>query len=66
MPDPRISNLARTLVEYSTRVKPGDHVAIMTQPVAMPLAEEVYRFALKAGGYPYVQLGGLRRIKFST
>jgi len=67
MPDPRISNLARTLVEYSTRVKPGDHVAIMTQPVAMPLAEEVYRFALKAGGYPYVQLGGLRsRVETET
>lgn len=60
MPDPRISNLARTLVEYSTRVKPGDHVVILTQPIAMPLAEEVYRYALKAGGYPYVQLGGLR------
>jgi aminopeptidase len=59
MNDPRLANLARILVEYSTEVKPGDHVAIISQPVAMPLVEEIYRKVLAAGGYPYVQLGGL-------
>ncbi|MGD8731615.1 MAG: aminopeptidase [Anaerolineales bacterium] len=60
MADPRLTNLARILVEYSTKVKKGDRVAIFTQPVAMPLVEAIYRQVLKAGGYPYVQLGGLR------
>jgi aminopeptidase len=60
MTDRRLTNLARTLVEYSTEVKPGDHVAIIAQPAAMPLIEQIYRYTLAAGGYPYVQLGGLR------
>jgi aminopeptidase len=60
MADPRLANLARILVEYSTKVKKGDRVAIFTQPVAMPLVEQIYLEVLKAGGYPYVQLGGLR------
>jgi len=60
MADLRLINLAKTLVHYSTEVKPGDHVGILTQPVALPLAEEVYRQALAAGGYPHVLLGGLR------
>ncbi len=60
MIDPRLTNLARILVTYSTRVEPGDRVAILTQPAAMPMVEEVYRQVLAAGGYPYVLLGGLR------
>ena len=60
MADFRVTNLAKTLVHYSTAVKPGDHVGILTQPLALPLAEEVYRQVLAAGGYPYVLLGGLR------
>ena len=60
MSDPRHTNLADILVSYSTRVKPGDRVGILAQPVAMPLVEEVYRKVLAAGGHPYVFLGGLR------
>ena len=60
MADPRLTNLARILVEHSTKVKKGDRVAVLTQPVAMPLVEAVYSEVLKAGGFPYVQLGGLR------
>ena len=59
MADDRLVNLARILVEYSTEIKPQDHVAIYAQPVAMPLVEQVYRQVLAAGGYPYVQLGAL-------
>jgi aminopeptidase len=60
MADPRLTNLARILVEHSTKVREKDRVAILTQPVAMPLVEAIYQQVLKAGGYPYVQLGGLR------
>jgi len=60
MPDPRHTRLADVLVNYSIHVKPGDRVGILTQPIAMPLVEEIYRKILQAGGFPYVQLGGLR------
>ena len=60
MPDIRHTRLADVLVNYSIKVKQGDRVAINTQPIAMPLVEEVYRKVLQAGGFPYVQLGGLR------
>lgn len=60
MADPRLTNLAQILVEYSTKVKKGDRVAIRTQPVALPLVAEIYKQVLQAGGLPYVQLGGLR------
>ncbi len=60
MPDIRHTRLADVLINYSITVKPGDRVAIFTQPSAMPLVEEIYRKILQAGGFPYVQLGGLR------
>jgi aminopeptidase len=60
MPDLRHTRLADLLINYSIRVKPGDRVGIFTQPAALPLVEELYRKILQAGGFPYVQLGGLR------
>jgi aminopeptidase len=60
MPDSRHANLARILVNYSTKVKTGDHVAIFSQPAAIPLVREVYREVLRAGGFPYYLLGGLK------
>jgi aminopeptidase len=56
MTDPRIANLARILVQYSTKVQKGDKVAISgypLEPVATPLIREVYREVLLAGGYPH-------------
>lgn len=60
MPDIRHTRLADILVNYSIKVKPGERVGIFTQPPAMPLVEQIYRKVLQAGGFPYVQLGGLR------
>ncbi|HKY78370.1 MAG TPA: aminopeptidase [Anaerolineales bacterium] len=57
MPDPRVEKLAKTLVEYSVQVKPGDWVVISSQPIAEPLVREVYRYILRAGGRPSVLLG---------
>jgi aminopeptidase len=54
MVDPRTEKLARTIVEYSSKVKPGDWVVISTHKLAEPLAAEVLRFTLRAGGYPSV------------
>ncbi|GAB4425023.1 MAG: aminopeptidase [Anaerolineales bacterium] len=54
MPDPRVINLANVLVNYSTKVQPGDWVQIVTTHAAMPLVNELYKAILAAGGYPAV------------
>lgn len=57
MSDPRIQNLAKTLVHYSTRVKANDKVMIRgfpLEPIATPLIAEVFREVLKAGGHPHI------------
>lgn len=50
MTDPRIERLARTLVTYSVAVQPGDTVALLTDVSGMPLAYEVYKEVIRAGG----------------
>ena len=54
MTDPRFAKLADVLVNYSTGVKPGDLVRLSGPAVGRPLLVELYRAALKAGGYPFV------------
>ncbi len=52
MSDPRIENLAKILVNYSVKVKPGDWVVVSANTVAQPLVTEVIRNVLRSGGYP--------------
>lgn len=54
MSDPRIDAWARTLVTYSTGVKPGDVVAIEGDIAARDLLGALYRETLRAGGFPVV------------
>lgn len=54
MTDPRLDAWARTLVNYSTRVKPGDTVAIEGDVAARPLLRAIHRETLRAGGLPIV------------
>lgn len=56
MRDPRLAKLADVLVNYSVGVKKGDLVRINGSPIALPLAVEVYRAVLLAGGHPMVRL----------
>ncbi len=60
MADPRVEKLAKTMVEYSVKVKPKDWVVISTSMTAEPLAAEVLRYVLRAGGYPSIQMGSDR------
>jgi len=53
MSDPRLHKLADVLVNYSTRVKKGDLVAIRGDPVAWPAIEAAFVSVLKAGGNPF-------------
>jgi aminopeptidase len=52
MPDSRHERLADVLVGYSAGVREGDLVTLETSTLASPLALELYRAVLAAGGYP--------------
>jgi aminopeptidase len=55
--DKRWKRLGEILVNYSTRVKPGERVMIaMIEIETWPLAQAVYEAAVKAGAYPQIQL----------
>jgi len=54
MSDPRIKKLAELLVNYSAKVQPGEWVFINSHIIAEPLANEVLRAVLEAGGLPQV------------
>jgi len=54
--DPRLSNLARILVQYSLEIKPGDIFKIAAEPVAAPLVKAVYEEAIKCGANIFTQI----------
>ncbi len=55
MVDERISRIAEILVDYSTQIKKGDRVQIVTDYEAKDLALEVYKLALQRGAYVRVK-----------
>jgi aminopeptidase len=56
MPDPRLSRLARVLVDYSIDVQPNERVAISAPTLAAPLVEAVFLRVLERGGFPHLLL----------
>ncbi len=52
----RVAKLAEVLIDYSLNIKPGDRLAILAPVPAIPLAREVYRAALRAGGHPVARI----------
>lgn len=56
MTDDRVKQLADILINYSTKVKAGDHVVIRSTPLARPLIEEMYRLIVRNGAHPVLQL----------
>ncbi len=56
MRDPRLDQLAKVLVHYSTQIKPGQLVRLSGDVVALPLIEALYEEVLRAGANPYVKL----------
>lgn len=51
MVDPRIEKAADILVNYSTRVKEGESVQIITSPIAQDLTLEIYKKVIQKGAY---------------
>ena len=64
MPDPRIANLAKVIVDYSVGIKPGDQVFLTATPAAAPLIQEVYKLIMQRGGHltPIISLPGMNPI----
>jgi aminopeptidase len=56
MADHRTVNLAKTLVNYSVKVRTGDWVIIKASPQGSPLALEVYKEVVAAGGHPSINM----------
>ncbi len=56
MKDPRISKLAKNLVNYSIAVGKEDKVLIEATDISSELVEEIVKEVYAAGGYPFVQL----------
>src|SRR5207247_7047206 len=56
MSDPRLARLGELIVGYSIGLKPGQVIRIDSPSVSTPLAEELYRASLLAGGYPYASV----------
>jgi aminopeptidase len=54
--DPRVTNLARVLVQHSAAVREGDVCTIEGESAAEPLLQAVYEEVLRAGGNPIVQM----------
>ena len=54
MTDSRVDKFAQILVDHSTRVKPGDRVAITATTLAEPLVKALYGWILERGGHPHV------------
>jgi aminopeptidase len=54
--DPRVENLAKILVGYSTKVGEGDTVVIDGESAAEPLLLAIYEETLKAGGNPMMNV----------
>jgi len=47
---------ARLMVDYSTRIKPGERVAITSSTAALPFLKELYRVVVARGAYPHILL----------
>ena len=56
MRDPRVARLGELIVSYSLGLEKGQILRVDVPPVAAPLAVELYRAALAAGGHPYANV----------
>lgn len=50
MPDPRLARMAKLIVDYSVKVKPGDKVFTHSTTAAAPLLLKLGKCILRAGG----------------
>jgi aminopeptidase len=56
MKDPRIEQLAKTLINYSVELKPGENILIETIGSELPLAKALIKETFLAGGLPFLTI----------
>ena len=56
MKDPRYTQLAEQVVNYSVRVQPGEHVNLRMQDIPDAMIVELIRAVRRAGGVPHVDI----------
>ncbi len=56
MRDPRVNQLANILLNYSTRVEPGETVLIISTELGKPLVESLFQKVLSKGAFPLLKL----------
>ena len=56
MPDPRQTQLAETLIQYSCAIEPGDKILIEAIDIPHSFTKELVRVASDAGALPFVTL----------
>ena len=56
MKDPRYTQLADQVVNYSVRVQPGEHVNLRMQDIPDAMVVELIRAVRRAGGVPHVDI----------
>ncbi len=68
MPDPRVSKLAKVLINYSLNIQPGEQLLIQTTPLADELTMAVYEEAIKAGAHVMTmsRVPGLQEVFFKN
>lgn len=54
MVDPRTAQLARLIIEYSTRIREGDRVLLYGETPAEPFFRSLFVEVLRAGGHPHL------------
>jgi aminopeptidase len=53
MPDQRILNFAKILIDHSADIQPGDRVLLEGTTAAEPLIQTLYEVVLERGGHPH-------------
>jgi aminopeptidase len=56
MKDQRIDSLARTLIDYSANIQPGDRILLEAEPAAEPLVRALFERTLERGGHPHLMI----------
>lgn len=56
MKDPRIDQLAKSIINYSVELKPGEKILIEVHGLEIPLAQALIKYAYEAGGHPFLTI----------
>lgn len=54
MKDPRVEQLAKSIINYSVELKPKEKILIEVHGLEIPLAQALIKYAYEAGGHPFL------------